>query len=365
MSRPISVRASRREIVRLTAGLGGMAALQGFGAVVGFGLAPAMAANLNITTLRSTSRSWLWAAEDFAIGAGHFDKAGLKVAMAATERGVNHDALLGGAADVLLGAPQQNMRVQILGKPVVVMAGFVNKFASNIVVRKEFADKAGVTEDSPVEAKAAVLKGLRLGTTGPGGGPDQLLRHFLRLAGADPTRDATLVPVRGGTAMIAAMQQKQIDGFCLSSPTSDLAVDKAGATYLFNMANNPPADLADFLYICASITEETGKTKADELTAYCRGIALALKAIHEDRDAFKTWARGWFSAMDDQLFETSFKNNINIYMKTPVPTQAQFDVNVRFLQEALKDAGQKPVPADYSYDKAFDLRFARKALESI
>lgn len=362
MAKPISLRASRREIVKATAALGGMAALQGFGSVVGLGIAPAMAATMSTTTLRSTSKSWLWAVEDFGIGGKHFETAGLKVSMAATERGVNHDALLGGAADILLGAPQQNMRVQILGKPVVVMAGMVNKFASNIVVKKTIADKAGVTEASPVEQKAAVLKGLRMGTTGPGAGPDQLLRHFLRLAGFDPNRDAQLVPIRGGSAMIAAMEKDQIDGFCLSSPTSDLAVKRAGATYLFNMANNPPPDLSDFLYIAASITRETAEKKPDELTAYCKGLALALKAIDQDPATFKAWARGWFSAMDDELFETSYRNNVNIYMKTPVPTQRQFDVNVQFLQASLQEAGQNPVPADYTFDKAFDLTFVKRAM---
>jgi len=141
-----------------------------------------------------------------------------------------------------------------------------------------------------------------------------------------------------------------------------VAVSKAGAAYLFNMANNPPPDLADFLYICASVTQETAAKKPDELTAYCKGMALALKAIQDDRKAFKTWARGWFQSMDDELFEVSFNNNINIYMKTPVPTQAQYDVNARFLAESLKETGQKPIPADYGFDKAFDLRFVKKAL---
>jgi ABC-type nitrate/sulfonate/bicarbonate transport system substrate-binding protein len=162
--------------------------------------------------------------------------------------------------------------------------------------------------------------------------------------------------------MIAAMEKGQIDGFCLSSPTSDLAVSRAGATYLFNMANNPPPDLEDFLYICASVTQETAAKKADELTAYCKGMALALKTIHDDRAGFKNWARGWFSPMEEQLFETSFANNINIYMKTPMPNKAQFDVNIRFLADTLKETGQKPIPADYTFDKAFDLRFVKKAL---
>jgi NitT/TauT family transport system substrate-binding protein len=362
MAKPISLDSSRREVLRATSGLGGMAALQGFGAVVGFGVAPAMAATMQVSSLRSTSRSWLWGAEDFAIDGKHFERSGLKVAMAATERGVNHDALVGGAADILLGAPQQNMRVQILGQPVVIFAGMVNKFASNIVVRKSILDKLGVSESSPVEKRGAALKGLRLGTTGPGGAPDQLLRHFMKVAGLDPNKDAKLVPIRGGVAMIAAMEKDQIDGFCLSSPTSDQAIKRAGAAYLFNMAVNPPPGFEDFLYITASVTEATLKKKEAELVAYAKGIALALKAIHDDPKAFKAMARVWFKSMDDEMFEIAFRNNVGIYMKTPVPTQHHFNVNLKFMNESLIAAGRKPAPADYSAAKAFNLSIVKKAL---
>lgn len=365
MAKPIDVRASRRSILRATAALGGMAALQGFGTVVQSTANSAFAADLSINTLRSTSRSWLWATEDFGIGGKYFDMAGLNVSMAATERGTNHDALLTGAADILLGAPQQNMRVQILGKPVFVFAGFVNKYASNVVIRKEIADKLGVTEASPVEEKAAALKGLKLGTTGPGGGPDQLLRYFIRLGGANPNTDAELVPVRGGSAMVAAMQQEQIDGFCLSSPTSDIAVEKAGATYLFNMANNPPPELDDYLYIGASAKRETAEKKPDALVAYCEGLALALKTIKEDPATFKAWARGWFESMDDELFETSYKNNINIYMPTPVPTEKQFEIVAKFLNQSLEDLGRPTLPADYGFKDAFDLTYVDAAMKRI
>ena len=110
-----------------------------------------------LTSIRSTARSWLWSPEDYASNTGLYDKAGLAVELAATNRGVNQDALLSGAADILLGAPTQNMRVQMRKQPVKMICGFVNKFASNIVVKKNFADKAGVTEASPVLTKAAAL----------------------------------------------------------------------------------------------------------------------------------------------------------------------------------------------------------------
>jgi len=326
----------------------------------------AQGTGLKVSSLRSTARSWLWSAEDFASQRGLFTQAGLTVEMAATNRGVNHDALLSGAADILLGAPTQNMRAQLRRQPVRLIAGMVNKFASNIVVKKAFAEKAGVTEASPVEAKAAALRGLKIGTTGPGAGPDQLTRWVMRRGKIDPDRDAQLVPIQGGpNAMIAAFDKGQIDGFCLSSPTSDVAVQKFGGAYLFNMVTNPPPELSDYLYITASVTERTIKEKPAELTAYCRGIALALRGIHADRDAFKAWANTYFKDLDPALFEAAFANNVGIYMKTPVPTRAQFQTNLEFLEAELKTLQQPAPPAGYKFEDAWDLSFSQKAVAGL
>ena len=319
-----------------------------------------------LSSIRSTARSWLWSPEDFALAGKFFEKSGLIAETAATNRGVNQDALLSGAADILLGAPTQNMRIQVRRQPVKMICGFVNKFASNVVVKKSFADKAGVFESSPVLAKAAVMRGLRMGTTGAGAGPDQLTRYLMNLAGINPDRDAQLVPVQGGpSAMIAAFDRGQLDGFCLSSPTSDVAVSKFGGTYLFNMVNNPPPELADYLYISAAVTEKTIKEKPRELVAYCRGIALALKSIHGDRAAFQSWAREYFKDLDPTLFEQAFANNAAMYMKTPVPTRAQFQRNVEFLDAELKQLGQAGIPGSFRFDNAWDLSFVEKAMTGL
>jgi NitT/TauT family transport system substrate-binding protein len=347
--------------------LGRRALLQGAASVamLSFIAAPARAAQ-PLGSLRSTAKSWLWGAEDFAGGSGQFDKVGVKVEMAATLRGVNQDALLGGACDLLLGAATQNLRVQIRRQPIKMICGWINKFASNVVVKQSLADQAGITEASPVAAKLATLRGRRWGTTGPGAGPDQLLRYLLAKGSIDPDKDALLVPITGGGAsMLAALQNDKIDGFCLSSPTSDLAVQKFGCTYLFNMTTNPPPELADYLYITASCTEKTLKEKPDELVAYCKGIALALRVIDREPEIFKAWAKGWFADMAPDLFDIAYQNNVGIYMKTPVPTEAQFALNRQFLEAELKALGQPAMPAGFKFSDAFDLRPLDKAMASI
>lgn len=358
---------SRRDMFRAAGAIGGMAALQGIGTVIGMAVRPAYAQSVgSLTSLRSTSKSWLWAAEDFGVARGHFDaSSGLKVDQASTQRGVNHDALIAGAADILLGSPIQNMRIQFRDQPVVLILSMVNKFASNIVINKDIAARLGVTEQSPLIEKGRALKGLKIGTTGSGGGPDQLVRWVMRRAGLNPATEAQLTPIRGGSAMIAAMEHGQIDAFCLSSPTSDIAIQRSKATYLFNMATNPPEQLADFPYIGAAVRQETIDGKGPQLTAYCHGIALALKQLHQDPAAFRAWAKGWFEGMQDDLFNTSFDNNLPIYQATPVPTREGYQTNIEFLDEDLKSIGQPGVPAGYTMEKAYNLRFVEAAMRQL
>lgn len=319
-----------------------------------------------LRSVRSTAKSWLWAVEDFAHGAGLFQRYGVTVESTASGRGVNVDALLSNAAEIVLGAPTQTMRVQMQGRPLKMIAGMVNKYASHIVVRKTILDRLGVTEASPVDRKIAALRGLKLGTTGPGAAPDSLIRWFLARANMNPDRDVELVTVQGGgPALLAAFQREAIDGFCLSSPTSDVAVGRFGAAYLFNMSRNPPPELADYLYIAVSVNDRSITERAAQLTAYCRALAAAQRDIAANPDAFKTWARGFFGDMEPALFEASYAADGRIYMADPRVSEQHFRLNVGFLDAELKALGQPGVPQGFAYAQAYDMRLATEAMRSL
>lgn len=360
-----TIRPDRRTILRASAALGGIAVLQGL--TTGLTLFPssAMAATGEISTMRSTAKSWLWAAEDFGRDGGYFGQSGVKVASNSSGRGVNLAALVGGEVDIVIGSPDSAMLAQAQGQPIKIIAGMVNKYASHIVIKKDVLDKAGVTEKSPVDAKIRAMKGLKLGTTGPGAAPDTLFRYLFGKVGIDPNRDAELVGIQGGgAAILAAMERNVIQGFCLSSPTADQAIQKFGGAYLFDMASNPPPDLTNFLYITAYTGEKTLQEKREPLLAYCKGLALALKAIHAEPAKFKSWAQG-FLGLEADVFENAFASNSKIYMQTPVPTQAQFELNKQFVTEAGKTRGLAPLPASFGFNNAFDISLAQQAVASI
>jgi ABC-type nitrate/sulfonate/bicarbonate transport system substrate-binding protein len=318
-----------------------------------------------LQTMRSTSKSWLWAAEDYANAAGFFERARVRVVSNASNRGTNIAALGGSGVDIVLGDPGEAMRARAQGFPVKSFVGTVNKYASNVVIRKPVLERLGVTEASPVPQKIAALKGLRLGTTGPGAAPDALFRWLAVQGRMDPNSDIRLVPIQGGgPGMLAGLQQNVIDGFCLSSPTSDLAVQDRDCAYLFNMALNPPPELAEYLYIIASTNEATLRNagKREALIRYCQGIAGALKAIRDDRAALKRWADVWFEGLPPQIAEVSFEINSRIFFDNPVPKAELFQKNVDFINTVQRTMGAELLPASLTFDTMYDPSLVTEAL---
>jgi len=245
-----------------------------------------------IQTLRSTAKSWLWAAEDYANARGFFTKARVKVVSNASNRGTNVAALAGSGVDIVLGDPGEASRARGEKLAIKSFVSTVNKYASNVVLSNAVLKRLGINEQAPVDRKAAALKGLRLGTTGPGAAPDALFRWLAVQAKLDPNTDLRLVPLQGGgPGMLAALQQNVIDGFCLSSPTSDLAVKDRDCGYLFNMALNPPPALKEYNYIIASTSEAAlaNKDRREALVRYTMGLAMALKEINASPPEFRAW----------------------------------------------------------------------------
>lgn len=320
-----------------------------------------------LQTMRSTAKSWLWAAEDYASSAGFFDKAKVKVVSNASNRGTNIAALAGSGVDIVLGDPGEAMRARGQNLPIKTFIGTVNKYASNVVIKKDTLDKLGVNESSPIDKKIAALKGLKLGTTGPGAAPDALFRWLCLEGKLNPNTDITLVPIQGGgPGMLAGLQQSVIDGFCLSSPTSDLAVQDRGCAYLFNMAVNPPEFHKDYLYICASAHENAiaNKDRREALVRYCHGVALALKDIQSNPAGLKAWAEKWFEGLPPQIAQQSFEINSKIFFPNPVPTSALYQKNIDFINVVQKSMNAEPLP-DIPFAQMFDPAIASEAMARV
>ena len=318
-----------------------------------------------LQTLRSTAKSWIWMVEDYAVNAGFFEQAGVKVVANSSGRGTNISALIGASVDVEWGDPGEALNARKENLPFRTIGQTVGKFGSHVVVKKDILAKLGVTEASPVDAKVAALKGLRMGNTGPGGAPDNLLRWLAVRGKLNPQTDMRLVPIQGGgPAIVAALSQGVIDGFCLSSPTSDLAATRFDCAYLFNMVTNPPPEFASYTYIICNTAERTLRDKRDALVRFVTGLALAMKSIEAEPAKFKAFALQ-FLELDPSIAETAFQNNATMYYKTPLLTAEQFKTNVAFIDTANKTAGLDPMPASLTFASMYDPSVAEEAMKRL
>lgn len=319
-------------------------------------------------TVRSTDVSWLWAPYLVAEQVGFFEEEGLDQSGQAIGQGEVAGLVVGGDAEFIIGSPVGPMKTTLAGQPLTTFAAMVTTYASNIVITGEAFEAAGLTDSSSNEERGAALQGLRMATTGPGAGPDLLIRFVAsELGGLDPESDVTLVPVQGGGGpILAAVENGQVDGFCLSSPTSDQGVNDFGMRYLFNMAEDPIPELVDYLYIVASCRPDYLESNRDHVLAYCRALQRSLQFIAEQPQEFRSVMEELFEGVAPEIFDAGFEANKSIYGSSIVPTQAQFEQVKQFLALSFEVQNQDPSAAEaLTFDEVFNADIATEALDAV
>ena len=318
-----------------------------------------------LNTMRSTARSWIWIVEDYAREAGHFERAGVRVVSNASGRGNNVPALAGSGIDVVLGDQSASLPGIAQGFRVRTILQTVNRYASHVVVKRAALERLGVDEGSPLSAKYAALKGLTLGTTGPGSATDTLLRWLGVQGGLDPSREMRLVPVQGGgPGMIAGLQQGALDGFCLSSPTSDVAILRAGCAYLFDMVRRPPPGMAPFCYIVATVGERSLSGNREALVRYATGVASALRSMAADPASFKAFALR-FLELDPAVAEAAWEGNGGIFFTDPTPDPALYPATRAFVDAVLVSQKEPRLPDAMGFEAVYDTSVAAEALRRL
>lgn len=269
-------------------------------------------------TLTQSTTGFLYFPSYVAENAGFYEEQGLKVKAKDLGGGSeNVAAVVSGSADVALTAYSSIVSAREEGAPVVAIGSIMDQYASNVVISKEAAKKAGVTEKSSDAEKIAALKGLKLGITSAGSGTDQLFHYLFEKGGMDADDDAQLLPIGSGSPMIAAFETGKIDGFSLSSPTSDMAASKGGVM-LFDLSSGKYEPLNPFLYIVAVANSRNLDDKSRVLTCFSKAIGQAQKLIHDNPEKAKKLGRPAFKDIDQKLYDESFERNIAAYPEDPV-----------------------------------------------
>lgn len=148
---------------------------------------------------------------------GYFKDEGLQVEISDFAGGAKAlQALVGGSADVVSGAYEHTISMQVKGQPI--KAFVLQGRAPQIVL--------GVSNKTMPDYKSlADLKGKKVGVTAPGSSTNMMVNFVLAKAGLKPT-DVSIIGVGASSGALAALRSGQIDAIANLDPVISMLEQK-------------------------------------------------------------------------------------------------------------------------------------------
>jgi ABC-type nitrate/sulfonate/bicarbonate transport system substrate-binding protein len=245
---------------------------------------------------------------------GFFKKEGLNVSIRNLVGVASPNAVLAGSANFTFGTGPVYLRAASQGQRFYAVANMVDRPMVELVLRKDVAERLGITDKMPVAERAKLLKGLTIGIQGVGSIVHAWERYVVAMGGLDVENDVRIAPM-DPPAMLPALENKAIDGYATSMPFTTQAVLKGSAIMLASSVTDAP-ELLPFAYGLIYTTEEQCK-KNDEMCArMARAFAAAGKMVQEQPDkVFEEVLKKRFAKMDPALLKAAWDRTQQAHAK--------------------------------------------------
>jgi NitT/TauT family transport system substrate-binding protein len=237
--------------------------------------------------------------------AGFYKKEGLKVTNR-TIVGVGAvNAVIAGSADFTIGTGPVFLRAAAQGQRLFALANLVDKPLVELVLRKDVAEAAGITDATPLKTRAQALKGKTIGIQGVGSIVHAWQRLVTSRGGLDIEKDVRIAPM-DPPGMLAALQTKALDGYATSLPFTTEAVVKGNAVMLASAASDAP-DLLPFAYALVYTRPDTCTKQRDKCVKVARALAGANRFILEKPAEALDLLKKRFDKMDPALLAAAWQ----------------------------------------------------------
>src|SRR5436190_1669872 len=214
---------------------------------VAVGLGPTIAASQEIDLLIALPAATLtFSAPFIAEDGGFYKREGLKVSHRTIVGVGSVNAVIAGSADFTVGTGPVFLRAAAQGQRLYAIANLLDRSLVELVLRKDVAEAAGITDKMPLAERAKVMKGKTIGIQGVGSIVHAWQRLVASRGGLDLEKDVRIAPM-DPPAMLPALENKAIDGYATSLPFTTQAVSKGAAIMLASGTTDAP-DLLPFAY---------------------------------------------------------------------------------------------------------------------
>jgi sulfonate transport system substrate-binding protein len=204
---------------------------------------PAPAAEMDHATIALPAITFAFVPIYIASDMGFWTKRGLEVKSPVITGIGAMNAVLSGSVEFSISSMPSVIRANIRGRKIMAIGQAFEGTAVEVVMRKDLAEAAGITMASPVEKRAAALKGVKVAMLAPNTIVHAFLRYFARKGGIDPERDFPIA-IMSQQASIAALRSKDVGAMAQVLPYSTIAIHNGTAAML---ASGPAGDFPELL----------------------------------------------------------------------------------------------------------------------
>jgi NitT/TauT family transport system substrate-binding protein len=275
-----------------------------FCVAVGLGPTSARAQDIDVV-LALPAATLTFSAPFIAEDAGFYKKEGLKVSVRNIVGVGAVNAVIAGSADFTMGTGPVFLRAAAQGQRLYAIVNLVDRPLVELVLRKDVADAAGITDKTPLAERARAMKGRTIAIQGVGSIVHAWQRLVAHRGGLDLEKDVRIAPM-DPPAMLPALENKAIDGFATSMPFTTQAVVKGSAVMLASAARDAE-DLTPFAYGLVYAKPETCRDKREKCVRMARALAAAARFIREKPDEALEILRKRFDKLDPTLLNAAWQ----------------------------------------------------------
>ncbi|MBA1376819.1 ABC transporter substrate-binding protein [Pseudomonas brassicacearum] len=267
-----------------------------------------------------------------AVDGGFFKAKGLEVELIKFKGGgAATSGLASRSVEFCSCAIQNSINAKVKGADLTLLARMVGQYASNVVISQEKAAALGITSDTPIDQRLKAMKGLKIAVSGAGGSADFLVRFLGEKAGLSAEKDFTLLYLNSASAILTAFSQGRIDGFALSSPTSDSAILEHRGFTLLDMADGQVKELDGYPSIALSARTDWATDNSQTVKAFMGALSQATTLINEHPDQAMKLVRSRFEGTPDDVYAAAWKSNKHSFPQTPYLSEEDVARAIRFL----------------------------------
>lgn len=302
-------------------------------AVVAFAFAPKVEAQEINLIMALPSPTLTFSAPFIAQDAGFYAKEGLKVEDRNLTGVASTNAVIAGSADFTVGTGATFVRAAANGQRMLAIGSLVDKPLVELVLRKDVADAAGITEKSSLEDKLKAMKGKTIAVQGIGSIIHAMQRLTARRVKLDPDNDVRVTSM-DPPAMLPAMMAKQIDGFATSLPFTTEPVYKGQAIMLASGPSNDMPEYSPMDYVVLYTRPEVCAKERPKCEKMARALKAATQFIVDKPDEAFAILQKRFAQMDQGLLKASWASVVKAHNRSGMVTLKGLENSQKFSLDA-------------------------------